>query len=85
MEAMLKEEIKGWFYPQQVQKVKVNPRKRYTIEKILKYHGKGSKKEALIKWIGYGEKFNTWEPYKNLAGKSTIHKPSKYGAKVCTK
>lgn len=66
MEDMLKVEIKGWFYPQQVQKVKVNPRKRYV---ILKYHGKGSKKEALIKWKGYGENFNTWEPYKNVAAK----------------
>ena len=59
MEDMLNEEIKGWFYPQHVHKVKVNPRKRYYIKKILKYREKGSKKEALIKWKGYGKKFNT--------------------------
>ena len=69
MEDMLKEQIKGWFYPQQVQKVKVNPRKRYATENILKYRGKGSKKEALIKLRGYGEKFNTWEPYENVTAK----------------
>ena len=69
MDDMLKEEIKGWFNLQQVEKVKVNPRKRYTIEKILKYCRKGSKKEVLIKWKGYSEKFNTWELYKNVAAK----------------
>ena len=69
MEDMLKEEIKGWIYPQQVQKVKVNPRLRYILEKILKYRGKGSQKEALIKWKGYDEKFNTWELYENVAAK----------------
>lgn len=62
----LKEEIKGWFYPQEVQKVKVTPRKRYTVESIVKYRGKGSKREALIKWKGYGDKFNSWEPVKNI-------------------
>ena len=45
LEYAMKEPIKGWFYRPQVQKVKVSPRKRYTIEKILKNCGKG---EALI-------------------------------------
>ena len=67
LEDALKEPIKGWFYRPQVQKVKVSPRKRYTLEKILKYRGKGSKREALIKWKGYGDKFNSWEPVKNIA------------------
>ena len=66
LEEALKEPIKGWFYRPQVQKVKVSPRKQYTVEKILKYCGKGSKREALIKWKGYGDKFNSWEPVKNI-------------------
>ena len=60
LEDAMKETIKGWFYRPQVQKVKVSPRKWYTIEKILKYRGKGWKREALIKWRGYSDKFNTW-------------------------
>ena len=67
LEDAMKEPIKGRFYRQQVQKVKVSPRKRYTVEKILKYCGKGYKRESLIKWKGYGDKFNTWEPVKNIA------------------
>ena len=65
LEDTMKEPIKVWFYRPQVQKVKMSPRKRYTVEKILKYCGKGLKREALIKWKGYGDKFNTWEPVKN--------------------
>ena len=66
LEDAMKDPIRGWFYRPQVQKVKVSPRKRYTIEKVIKYQGKGSKREALINWRGYGEKFNTWEPVKKL-------------------
>lgn len=66
VEDAMREVLKGWFYPQQVQKVKVSPRKRYAIEKILKYRGKGNKREALVKWKGYGDKFNTWEPVSNI-------------------
>lgn len=66
LEDALKEPIKGWFYRPQVQKVQVSPRKRYTVEKILEYRGKGKKREALIKWKGYGDKFNSWEPVRNI-------------------
>ena len=41
LEDAMKEPIKGRFYIPQVQKVQVSPRKRYTVEKILKYRGKG--------------------------------------------
>ena len=67
LEDPMKEPIKGWFYRPQVQKMKVSHRKWYTVEKILKYRGKGSKREALIKWKGYSDKFNTLEPVKNIA------------------
>ena len=56
------EEIKGRFYPQEVQKISVSPDKRFSVEKVLKTRGKGKKKEGLIKWKGYSDKFNTWEP-----------------------
>ena len=62
----LGEEIKGAFYQPEVQKVQVHARKRYDIEKVLKYRGSGARKQALVKWKGYGDKFNTWEPAKNV-------------------
>ena len=67
MEDALKEIIKGRIYPEEVQKVKVFPRKWYTIEKIIYYKGKGSNRQALMKWKEYREKFNTWEPVSNIA------------------
>ena len=62
----LGEEIKGTFYQPEVQKVQVRAGRRYDVEKVLKYKGSGKKRLALVKWKGYGDKFNTWEPVKNI-------------------
>ena len=62
----LKEEIKGLFYPPEVQKTVVTPTTRYIVEKVLKYRYKGNKRQGLVKWKGHQNKFNTWEPVKNI-------------------
>lgn len=62
----LGEEIKGTFYQPEVQKVHVRQGKRYDIEEVVKYRGSGRKRQAYVKWKGYGDKFNTWEPAKNV-------------------
>ena len=62
----LGEEIKGTFYQPEVQKVRVHGQKRYDIEKVLKYRGTGRRRQGLVKWKGYGDKFNTWEPVTNI-------------------
>ena len=41
--------------------------KEYEVEAILKHRQKGRKKEYLIKWVGYDDKDNTWEPEDHLA------------------
>lgn len=54
------EEIKGSFYPEEVQAIDHN---RYLIEKVLKRRKKkGRKKELFVKWLGWPTKFNTWIP-----------------------
>jgi hypothetical protein len=62
----LGEEIKGTFYQPEVQKVQVRAGRRYDIEKVVKYRGSGKARQGLVKWKGYGDKFNTWEPVKNI-------------------
>ena len=55
------EEVKGSFYEQELQKVK---QETFRIEKVLKRDNK--KKLALVKWLGYPDKFNSWLPLSDL-------------------
>jgi len=42
------------------------PEEEYTVEKILDKRIRGGKTEYLIKWEGYPDSENTWEPEDNL-------------------
>lgn len=42
------------------------PEEEYTVEKILDKRLRGGKTEYLIKWEGYPDSENTWEPEDNL-------------------
>ncbi|GFY50519.1 putative uncharacterized transposon-derived protein F54H12.3 [Trichonephila inaurata madagascariensis] len=53
------EVIRGTFYEQELQKVMHSG--YYPIEKVLKTREKNGKKEYFVKFLGYPEKFNTWE------------------------
>ena len=52
------DEIVGSFYMQEVQKV--DKPEEYRIEKILRSRKVGGRKEYLVKWVGYPDKFNEW-------------------------
>lgn len=57
------EELKGTFYPQEIQKV--GEKQVYRIEAVLKQRSNG--KEYLCKWYGYPASFNSWIPRSSLA------------------
>jgi hypothetical protein len=40
---------------------------QYKVERIVKKEGKGPSAKFLVKWEGYDEKDNTWEPASNLS------------------
>merc|ERR1711994_793702 len=49
------------------------PETTYSVEKIVdKRKGKNGTTEYLVKWKGYSEKQNTWEPVKNIKYKDMI-------------
>lgn len=48
------EEIKGWFYGTEIQKVKKPD--LFKVEEVLETKGD----KVFVKWLGYGPKFNSW-------------------------
>jgi hypothetical protein len=56
-------EHKGTFYEQELQK---NKDERFRIEKVLKYKNKQGKRYGLVKWIGYDNSYNSWEPVEEI-------------------
>lgn len=59
---LLNEPVEGSFYKEELQRV--NKPEHFVPEKIVKQRGRGKDVEYLIKWLGYPDKFNTWEPTK---------------------
>lgn len=64
------EHIQGTFYERELQRIVMNSNSFYKIEKVLKSRYTGQKKEILVKWKGYPNKFNTWIPYSNVTNLS---------------
>lgn len=54
------ESITGTFYEKELQKVDYTPTLTYKIDKIVRSRYSGRRKEVLVKWRGYPEKFNSW-------------------------
>ena len=57
---LVNEQIDGTFYYQELQLVRVEQDKIYTVERILKQRNRGKKIEYFVKWKVYGDKFNTY-------------------------
>ena len=46
---------------------------QYEIEAVLAVRNKGqNRKEFLVKWLGHGPEWNTWEPESNLTSCSEV-------------
>ena len=57
-------------------KVAVKEQEEYFIEAILAHRGNHNRKstlEFLVRWLGFDESHDTWEPWKNLRTTSQLH------------
>ena len=59
------EEVKGTFYEPELQLVNYSAQGSFEIETVIKKRGRG-KKEVLVKWKDWPEKFNSWIPASDL-------------------
>ena len=54
------EEIKGTFYPSELQKTDVKDDDLWKVERILKTRGKARNNQYFVKWLRWQNKFNSW-------------------------
>ena len=68
IEDLQNKKISGLFYEPEMVLVlgKDEDDAEYRIEKILRRRKVNGKEQVLIKWKGYSEDFNSWEPIENL-------------------
>ena len=45
-----KNPVKGTFYQKELQKIEVRDDDMFKVEKVIKYKGRGNKREALFRW-----------------------------------
>jgi hypothetical protein len=60
------ENIAGSFYEQELLKVNDKLKNQWFVESILKKRTRKGIKEVLVKWNGYSDKFNSWEPESSI-------------------
>lgn len=54
------EAIDGMFYENELQKVKVDDKTVYNIERVLRKRTRNKIPEVLVKWQGWPDKYNSW-------------------------
>jgi ribosomal protein L19 len=58
------EGVEGSFYTEELQKI--HPDEVLKVEKIVKKRTRGGKKQVLVKWLRWPDKYNSWEPEENV-------------------
>ena len=60
------EKVEGAFYEAELQKVTVDQNTRYRIEKIIKRRKHRGEKQALVRWLNWPARFDSWIPEREL-------------------
>jgi len=60
IKSMNNELIQGTFYEQELQFISLPDENTFIIESVLKERKIKGRKQYLVKWRGYSDKFNSW-------------------------
>ena len=54
--------LEGYFYPEEIQLLHIPVNQTYRIEQVIRsrINKKNKKKEYLVKWLNWGERWNSW-------------------------
>ena len=58
--------MKGTFDQKEWQKIEVRDDDMFKAEKVIKYKGRGNKRETLVHWLGWLKQFDSWIPITQL-------------------
>lgn len=78
----LGDKIQGSFYGKELMLVPEDKHREYKIQEIVKYRKlRNGRREALIKWYGYDERYNSWIPTAQVKTYSSPGSKDKRGKK----
>ena len=63
MEDTLGEPLEGYFYGKELQAI---PKITLQVKRVIRRRKRKNRREVLVKWVGFDEKFNKWIPNKDL-------------------
>ena len=66
LEDMAGDLLEGAFYGNEIERVRVNKNKQYKIDKIMKYKTVKKQKLALVRWLFWPPKFDSWVPVSTI-------------------
>ena len=62
LESWDEEKVEGTFYEQELQSIRVNDSTEYFIQDILKRRVQNKRKEVLVCWLHWPQKYDSWIP-----------------------
>jgi hypothetical protein len=66
LEDLLSEKLTGTFYEAELQHIRVDPKKIYKLDKIIKKRKRKGRKEVFVRWLHWPSKFDSWIPESDI-------------------
>ena len=66
LESWDEEKVEGTFYEQELQSIHVDDSTEYFIQDILKRRVRNKRKEVLVRWLHWPQKYDSWIPEEDV-------------------